>query len=75
MTLGTPPARFALSRLPILLDWKWPMTDLNGQGAGKTTLVQCPLGVASAHLRTGTLWWYQMRGRQAKFFRNYRAFR
>ena len=33
-----------------------------------TTLVQCPLrGVASAHLRTGTLWWYQMCGRQTKF--------
>ena len=32
------------------------------------------LGVASAHLRTGTLWWYQMRGRQSKFFRKYIVF-
>ena len=39
-----------------------------------TALVWCRLGVASAHLRTGTLWWYQMRGRQAKLLSKYIAF-
>jgi hypothetical protein len=37
-------------------------------------LVPINVGVASAHLRTGTLWWYQMRGRQTKFFRKYIVF-
>ena len=35
-------------------------------------LVAC--GDVSGDLRTGTLRWYQLRSRQAKFFRNYIAF-
>jgi hypothetical protein len=40
----------------------------------KFVLVPANLGIASARLRTGILWWYQMRGRQTKFFRKYIMF-
>jgi hypothetical protein len=47
--------------------------DLRAHGP-RIGLVPDNVGVASAHLRTGTLWWYQMRGRQAEFFRKYIVF-
>ena len=58
--------------------WKSGQSSVAGGGVHAWTcghmVTTWDVGVASAHLRTGTLWWYQTRGRQGKFFRKYIVF-